>query len=112
MRVENIPIVTNGNMASTITSTPIRLDWSLGVSVQAVWVNGGSAPNGNMSLQASLDGINWTVMPSTTLPVPNTASTQNNMWNIPDIFYNWIQFIWVPTSGSGTLQVRLNSKGQ
>lgn len=69
------------------------------MSIQAGFT--GATLTGNLQIQTSNDPINigWTPFPGT-VPVsgPSTA-----MWNIPKVGYAFVRLVYLPTSGTGTI---------
>lgn len=111
----NIPIVTNGDMSSSINSTPINLDSIVTYSVQAVFTG---TPSGTLQLQGSNDNVltgdpmnatptNWTVIVDSISGI-STAGTYTVNVEIPG--YSWVRLQYVRTAGSGTLNARINGK--
>lgn len=117
--VLNIALVTNGNMTTTISaangnSIPVNLNLNgiVGYSIQAVFTG---APVGTIELQASDDNVssslsstptNWTPITASITPV-TAAGTYTINYEFPR--YAWVQLVYIPTSGSGTLNARINA---
>lgn len=103
----------SGDMSTTITSLYVNIDEAVSYAVQAVFVG---SPNGTIQLQASNDvllssasvPVNWTVIPTTVQVI--SPSTGNYMVNVELPAYSWVQLVYIPTSGSGTMTANLNSK--
>jgi hypothetical protein len=115
--VLNVAIVTNGNMTTTISSAngnsiPMNLDANdiATFNIQAVFTG---APVGTIELQASDDNppsgtpVNWTPITSTITSV-SAAGTYSINYDFPG--FSWVQLVYIPTSGSGTLNARINGK--
>lgn len=103
--IYNYKIVTDGNMSSNITSSMVDLSKTDGYSVYAKWTG---SPVGVIELRASLDGINF-------VPISGSATNVNSagdaLWEITTAFYDKIIVVYTATSGTGTLNVQINGKG-
>lgn len=96
------------NMSSSFFSLPGNVTNVAGYSVQAVWSNG-STPLGNMNLQASNDGMNWSDIPNSTLPV--IGNSGNNIFNTgKGAYYNFVRLSYIRTSGNGLCIISIVSK--
>lgn len=106
-----IPIVTNGNMASNITSIVIPIQFEDNVGMQFVWTG---SPVGTFAVQVSLDQTNWSTIPSTsfsgTYPVPGTTSSPAYL-DMALLSAAYIRVVYTAASGSGTLNVLAVAKG-
>lgn len=106
----NIPIVTNGDMTTTINSSPVNLDSIVSYSLQAIFTG---TPTGTLQLQASDDvpldynPVNWTIITDTISGV-TTAGTYTV--NVEQPAYSWVRLQYIPTGSSGTLNARINAK--
>lgn len=120
LRSSNFSEITNGDMSqSSIIGSPILLDQVSTVSLQANWTD---APVGNLDIQVSDDMgirandgsvtgiVNWSEIPGSLQPT-NGLSASNFSWNLPDIGYRWVRVTYSRTSGTGTLNVRSQTKG-
>lgn len=109
---KNTAIVTEGDMSGSLTSTPINLDHIKMYAIQAV-VSSGTSPSGALTLEASCDPSNTT--PSTWTEIGNTSQTVTAdgsfLWNVENAGYNWVRLVYTRTSGSGTLDTRIQIKG-
>lgn len=103
----------NGDMTTTITSLYKNLDEGVTFSVQASYTG---TPVGVIQLQASNDVVlssasaptNWTVIPKTMTNI--TGEPGNYMVNYDLPGFTWIQLVYIPTSGTGTMYANLNTK--
>lgn len=102
-------------MATSITSTPILIEHIFGVCIQAVWTG---TPTGTLVLEASTDqerlsdgtGVtNWTAIAGSSVSLTGVAG--NQMWNVDLAFYRWVRLVYTASSGSGTLNARIQMKG-
>lgn len=116
MRVSNFPITNfvNGDMSSSITSPEISVYQVYGWSSQFVFTG---APVGAIKVQMSDDPYqpegnitptNWTDITSSTVSITAAGDAS---YNYTGSFYNWIRFIYTSTSGTGTINGRMNIKG-
>lgn len=119
MRIANIPLITAGDMKTTLTSAPVELDHIYGYAVQAVFTG---SPAGTVKLQASCDPptayatagatpANWTDVTDSSQAVSGAGSY---LPNVIGGFYNWVRIVFTPTtpgSNAGTMNARINIKG-
>ena len=95
-------------MGSNFFSLPGNVTNVAGYSIQAVWSNGSSLV-GTMNIQASNDGINWSDIPNSSLPV--SGNNDNNIFNVSKhAYYNFARLKYVSTSGDGICVVSIVSK--
>jgi len=114
MKTNQIPIVTNAVMNTTINSTPVAIPDIYGYAIQAVYTG---TPNGTLKLQASADPFKYVT--------PNTPQTPTNwvdiadssftitsagtyMWNYNGSFYTFVRLVYTDASG-GTSTAVLNA---
>jgi len=102
----NSQIVTNGDMTTTITSTAVEVDESITINVQATWTG---SPVGTIELQVS---NNPTLLGYTTINASVSAVSGPGTYsvNYERIGFSYVQLVYIPTSGSGTLNAVLNAK--
>lgn len=113
----NIPIVTNASMAITInvqsgTSVPVNVDECVSFSIQAIYTG---SPLGTIKIQCSNDSVspvngiptNWT---DVTDSAAGISAAGTYVLNVEFPAYSWIQLVYTPTSGSGTMNARINAK--
>lgn len=123
MRVANTEIKNfiNGDMSGSLTSPAYSLNQVYIWSVQFVFTG---APVGTISIQVSDDPgtdtggnppqpTNWTTL---TQAAPNQvpvsiAAAGDVTINSDPAGYNWIRFLYIRTSGTGTINGQLNTKG-
>jgi hypothetical protein len=111
-------VITNGNMASTITSLVTILQTNGKCSYDVSWV--GTAPVGTVNVQVSntytqnADGTvrnpgDWTTL---TLSTPSLVSgaSGNNFIDITATGAYAIRLQYVPTSGTGTMNATIAGK--
>lgn len=120
MRQNQVQIITDGDMSGDVTSSVINLMNNYAFSIQCIW-SGGAAPIGNFKLQGSNDnadqnGINaiivptnWTDINSSVQPISGTPGSL--LFDVTECSYRWARVVYLRTSGSGTLQANLNTKG-
>lgn len=104
-------LITNGDMSLTLTSIPFPLwqvvGYSPGCAIQAVFTG---TPNGTLTLQASLDGINYSTVGGSTQAI---AAAGSFLYNISGVYYPFLELKFVPGGGSvGVLNVLSYGKGQ
>lgn len=96
------------NLSASFNSDKGNVTNARGYSIQAVWTGGGS-PVGTMSLQASTDGTNWSDISTSTLSV--SGNSGNNIFNVKDVYYNFVRLVYTRTSGTANVSITLISKG-
>lgn len=98
----------SNNMGGDFFSLPGNVTNVSGYCIQAIWTNG-SSPVGVMSIQASLDGENWSDIPNSSLPV--SGNSDNNIFNVSKhAYYNFTRLKYVWTSGDATCVISMVSK--
>lgn len=120
-----ISIITNGDMSqSSLTSSVVKMLFSDNVGIQFDW---SGAPVGTLAVQVSLNystdpsGVvlnagTWCTIPAAafsntgTYPVPGTTSSPGYL-DIPLLSASAIRVVYTKGSGTGTLNVKLISKG-
>jgi hypothetical protein len=98
-------IITSGDMTTTLTSSTVDIREIPGVAVQGYW--SGTSPVGTLTLNGSNDGVVWTAMSSLSV----SGNNGSDMFNYVQPNMAYIQIVYTPTSGSGSLNVRVNCKG-
>jgi hypothetical protein len=118
MRLLNEILLQDGDASVDLTSEHGLLAHVLGYSIQAVIT--GTA-NGTIKLQGSNDPVpdanfqvrqypvvNWEDIADSTQAVTGAGTV---FYNVADVFYNWVRVIYTSSSGTGTITIRLNTKG-
>lgn len=117
MLTTNKRLVTAGAMASTITSTAQQLANVITFSIQAVFTG---SPVGTFKLQCSTDtatdGTPTLVQPTNWDDIPNSSyaitAAGSNTWNYSgNTGFSWVRLVYTASSGSGVLNVKINTKG-
>jgi len=125
MRINNQAIFTNGSLGADLASAPIKLDSIYLASVAATWTGGTAA--GTLKVQFSDDDpnfgdgddiTNWydaitsgCVNPAAAVSVAGAGS---QLWEIGaqgGVPHKWMRLVFTRTSGTGTINARLNVKG-
>lgn len=88
----------NGSLAGDLTSSAQQLESMYGYSVQVVWTG---APVGTLSLQASLNGSDWSTVSGSSTSLSGAADSF--LWNFQGAFYHYVRLNYVRTSGTGTI---------
>ena len=109
--------VTNGNMASTITSPVTNVQFLDNVGVQ---LNFTGTPVGTFAVQCSADyaqdsqGVvinagNWISLPLT--PTPTAAGSADQIYlDLNQLSGPWMRVVYTAGSGSGTLNMYVTAK--
>lgn len=118
MKIGNFAVFgANGADASVNqTSAAFVIPYVLGFAFQA-YITGSAA--GTVALQASCDpGLtdqqaaptNWTTIANSSLSISSAANVLENYGQAESNF-NWIRVVYTASSGTGTIQGRINTKG-
>jgi hypothetical protein len=99
-------------MGADVLSEAINIENYVIAAIQAV-VSSGTLPVGDLILQASCDDdpdaiTNWTDISGSTQGVTADGTF---LWNESLAGYSWIRLFYDRTSGSGTLNARMQLKG-
>lgn len=116
MRVTNEVVFSGGgDMSGSLTSSSFPINQVYGWSAQFVFTG---SPVGTLKVQVSCDynvapnttpaPTNWTDLADSSLSI---SAAGDITYNVNLAFYNWIRFIYTRSSGSGTINGRLNLKG-
>lgn len=98
-------LLTNGDMsAASVSSVPQTLDNNACYSIQAYWT--GTAPVGNLSIQASIFGTIYTEIANFSI-AGNSASC---MLNVERGGYVSVQAIYTKVSGTGSITIDCSAK--
>lgn len=100
------PLVVNQSMGANYTSPAFKLDQVMMFSIEATWTG---TPTGNISLQASNDGVNYYQISGTSQATGGAAG--GFLWNVSNAGYLYVQLYYAFTSGTGTLNATGTSKG-
>ena len=98
-----------GAMASTgtIYSDPITTTVSEMQCLQAIWTG---TPTGTLSIEASLDGSNWSTTTYTFSSSP-AGSASSSISDLSSSAYPYFKACYVNTSGTGVLKILGFKKG-
>ena len=102
----NVSLLAATSMASNITSPAYDVSETTTYNIQAVW--SGSTPIGTTQLQASQDGVTYTLIDGSILAV--TGNTGSNMYNVQLPAYKWVQLVYTSASGTGTMTATISGK--
>lgn len=115
MKRHNFEIFSSDDLSGNLTSEPISLFNIYGFSIQLVYTG---SPNGAFVLEGSNDAsfdnqkntppTNWTELSGTTATIIAAGSYIYNYSLVP---FNWVRVKWTFSSGSGSLNGRINIKG-
>lgn len=119
MKFYHYPIYTATVMNANLTSSPMQLQEMYGFTIQATYTG---TPTGTFKLQVSSDPVNkngigsaaptnWTDLANSSAAV---SAAGNYMWNVTDVFFNWVRLIYTDgSSGASTavLSAQMNGKG-
>jgi hypothetical protein len=116
MRIGNDSIVLSSNdMSISLSGEAIWLGHISDFSIQLVFTG---SPAGSFKLQCSNDKggsperpeiTNWTDIAGSTQLISGAG---DHVWNYENCGFRWVRFVWIPTSGSGLINVAsMNVKG-
>lgn len=118
MRVLNEVLLAAGDASGNLTSEHGLLAHAGGYSIQVV-ITGTAA--GVLKLQGSDDPVpdsdfrvrtypvvNWTDIDDSSEPVTGAGTV---VYNVRGVFYNWVRVVYTAASGTGTMTIRINTKG-
>lgn len=118
MRVLQEILLNAGDASGDLTSEHGLLAHAFGYSIQVV-ITGSAA--GSISLQGSSDPVPNSNFNVRTFPVANWTDIADSleavtgagtvMYNVANASYNWVRVIYTSASGTGTMTIRLNTKG-
>lgn len=97
-------VITNADVEGEI----ITLGPYQGYAIQAVWPSG---VVGTLTVLASVDGVAWSALPSSTQAV---SSANSYLWNVGATTlanYDFARLYFTYTSGAGTIVSTVNLKG-
>lgn len=109
-------LISAADMAVDVATEPVSISDCLAAAFQFVWANGG-APVGTVSVEGSLDGVNFSAMPFmddsgayvTSLAV--SGNNGNHVIDIPITGVAYVRGVWDRTSGDGDLTILYRVKG-
>lgn len=82
-----------------VTSTIVNLNAIEGYAIQATW-SGGASFTGTLSLESSLDSVNFVEVPNSSQAI--TGATGTHLWNAVDQHYEFVRAKLVVTTGTAT----------
>lgn len=94
--------VSNASMAAEIISPVTAMTELDNISMQAVF---SGSPTGTMTTEGSLDKITWNAF--TTLAITGAGS---ELFDLNQLSFPYVRLHYVPTSGTGTLNVLVSGK--
>lgn len=97
-------VMTAGNMAGSLQTTPFQCSQVIGFSVQAVSTG---APVGTMKLQVSNNNIDYADYPSASTAITSAGTI---IYTVSDVYFQWVILVYTFTSGTGVLTVDITRK--
>jgi len=112
MRTYPSIILVNGNMAGNLTSSIWQLQYMYGASASCV-VSAGSTAVGTLSLQGSVDGIDFTTLGAPVSPATLAVTSGGNtyIFDVTQTSVQYLRITYTATSGAGTLNIDTYNKG-
>lgn len=102
----NYKIITNGDMSTSLTSSEVDMSKCDGYAIYAKWTG---SPIGTIKLSVSIDDINFVDLSGSETEVSGAGDA---MWEVATAFYDKVRVVFTRTSGTGTLNVQCNGKGE
>lgn len=99
-------LIEAGDMASSFQSEGINLHNKHGFSIHSVFTG---SPNGTTYLAISIDGSTWTVLSNSSQAV---SAAGDVFYSVERANYSWVRFHYTASSGSGSMNVFFNTKGE
>lgn len=97
-------IIENGNMTGDLTSGPLDASSIYALGIFAKY---DGSPSGSLIFEGSANKVDWFELETAT----TITAAGNNGSEFKDYPWKWIRVRYVFSSGTGTLNVWLNSKG-
>jgi uncharacterized membrane protein len=102
-------IISSGDMTTTLKSIAIDLNRSDTRSYSVQFVFTGTSPVGTVYVQGSNDGgVTYTQVTDSILPV--SGNSGSCLINVEMPAYQLVQAVYVPVSGTGTMNCYINGK--
>lgn len=100
----NVAVLNAVSAASNAVSSSVDVsDCTLG-ALQVTWT--GTSLNGTVTLEASLDGVNWGALQTVSV----TGSGGSVIQDLPSIGMPYLRASYARVAGTGTLTVRISAK--
>lgn len=96
--------VSGGDMGASVTSSVTDIRFLDNIAVQAVWTVG---PTGTLYVQASLDQVTWTNLPTS---ASLTGPAGSILIELNQLASPYIREVFSRTAGTGTLNVLISGK--
>lgn len=120
MLTSNKVIMNAVDVSTSVNGPAYWLKLVYGFAIQAEF---SGAPVGTVSLQGSCDAgdntpedpetgsgvVNWTTIKDSPQSVSGAGPV---LWNYNGVFYKWVRLVYTATSGTGTVTVTMNTKGE
>ena len=113
MMITPVQLITNGNMATTVTSAAINRSFSDNIGFQFQWTG---TPTGVFKVQTSLSynpatgsGF-WDDYPFSPALTAPSGSAGHFSVEMEEVTAAFLRVVYTPTSGSGSLNVWTNAK--
>lgn len=102
----NTNILGTIDMSATGASDPIYIGFQSAYCVHAIF-DGATSPVGSITLEASIDGSNWSTVADSSSSV-SAAGTA--FWDVTKASYPMVRVKYTRTSGSGTMTIKAFTK--
>lgn len=106
MLILNSKSIDAQSIGASVNGTPIDISSGHVLSVQFVW-SSGSSPVGDLILQGSMDGTDWTAVNTQAI----SGDSGSYMYSTNSAGFVFARAIYTRTSGSATLTARISLKG-
>lgn len=102
----NIQTVTNGSMATNITSDAVNIDEAVSYCLQATFTG---APVGSLKLEVSNDPVLLGYGDETS-SISAVSGPGTYVVNVEFPAYSYVRLVYTATSGAGVLNCKINAK--
>lgn len=100
-------LMTDGDMSGNLTSDAVDVTYTDNVGFQLSFTG---TPTGTFSCEGTIDETNWSALSFSSTPQA-VGSADTHLLNINQIPYKKLRVKYTRTSGTGTLNVYVMSKG-
>jgi hypothetical protein len=100
-------LMVDGDMSGNLTSSSVDVTYTDNVGFQLSFTG---TPTGEFACEGTIDEVNWSTLTFSS-PPQAVGSADTHLLNINQIPYKKLRVTYTRTSGSGTLNVHVMSKG-
>lgn len=100
-------LMVDGDMSGNLTSDAVDVTYTDNVGFQLTFTG---SPTGEFSCEGTIDEVSWSALTFSSTPQA-TGSGDTHLLNVNQIPYKKLRVVYARTSGTGTLNVYVMSKG-